>query len=313
MKTIGVNICCYNEEDNIELMYEAVTNEMKAFPQYNYEIVFADNNSVDKSQEILRNLCAKDVHVKAIFNQANYGADRSANNLLINSTADAWIGITCDFQDPPSMIPIFIREWEKGNSIVWGQKIKSKENKIKRACRSLYYDILDWFSDYKLLRHVIGFGLMDKSVRETLIKTLKQDPLIHSRYLVCELGYTIKLIPYEQAERKRGKSSYNVSKYFQFAITSLCNTSMKPLRIMTVLGMISAIISLLIAFVYFIYKITHWYTFDAGMAPLVIGLFFASAVQLFCIGLLGEYIGIILRRLTNTPVVVEKERINFDD
>ena len=313
MKKIGVNICCYNEEGNIELMYEAVSKEMQAFPQYEYEIVFSDNNSSDKSQEILKNLCEKDKHVKAIFNLSNYGADRSANNLLINSTADAWIGITCDFQDPPSMIPIFIREWEKGYKIVWGQKTKSKENIIKRFCRNIFYKIIDSFSEYKTLRHVIGFGLMDKSVRETLIKTIRQDPLLHSRYLVCELGYDVKLIPYEQGIRKRGKSSYNISKYFQFAITSLCNTSLKPLRIMTVLGMCTAALSLIVAAIYFVYKVTHWYTFDAGMAPLVIGLFFASAIQLFCIGLLGEYIGIILRRVTDKPVVVEKQRINCND
>lgn len=211
------------------------------------------------------------------------------------------------------MILEFIREWENGYKIVWGQKTKSKENGIKRACRNIYYGIIDSFSDYKMLRNVIGFGLVDRSALDVLLKTIKQDPLLHIRHLACELGYDIKFLSYEQQKRQRGKSSYSIGRYFQFAVISLCNTSLKPLRIMTATEMLTAMLSLFIAFVYFIYKITHWYTFDAGMAPLVIGLFFVSAVQLFCIGLLGEYVGIVLRRVTNKPIVVEKEILNFDD
>ena len=313
MKKISIGVCCFNEEDNIELMYKAIKNEMEALPQYDYEIIFEDNASTDNSQEILRKLCLDDRHLKAILNQANFGAERSYVNCMMNASGDAHICITCDFQDPPSMIPEFIKEWENGFKIVWGQKASSKENKIKWICRNIYYGIIDSFSDYKMLRNVIGFGLMDRSVVDIAIKTMKQDPLLHIRHLACELGYKIKLIPYEQQKRERGKSSYNIVRYFQFAVISLCNTSLKPLRIMTVIGVFTATLSLLVALVYFIYKITHWYSFNVGMAPLVIGMFFVSAVQLFCIGLLGEYVGIILRRVTNKPVVVEKERLNFDD
>ena len=313
MKKISIGVCCFNEEENIELMYEAITKEMKALPQYDYEIIFEDNDSTDSSQEILRRLCAKDRHLKAIFNQVNFGIDRSSTNCMMNVSGDAYIGITCDFQDPPTMIPQFIKEWENGYKIVWGQKTKSKENKLKRLCRNIYYGIIDSLSDYKMLRNVIGFGLMDRSVLDVVLRTIKQDPFLHIRHLACELGYDIKLIPYEQQKRERGKSSYNIARYFQFAVISLCNTSLKPLRIMTVVGMMTAILSILITFVYFVYKITHWYTFNAGMSPLVIGMFFVSAVQLFCIGLLGEYVGIILRRVTDKPVVVEKERINFNE
>lgn len=313
MKKISICVCCYNEEENIELMYQAITKEMKAIPRYDYEIIFEDNASTDRSQEILIGLCEKDKHLKAIFNQTNYGADRSSTNLLMSSTGDAHIGITCDFQDPPTMIPQFIEEWENGYKIVWGQKVKSKESCIKRICRNMYYGIIDSFSDYKMLRNVIGFGLIDREALDVMRKIIKQDPLLHVRHLACELGYDIKLIPYEQQKRQRGKSSYNIARYFQFAVISLCNTSLKPLRIMTVVGMLTALLSLVVAAVYFIYKLTHWYTFNAGMAPLVIGMFFVSAVQLFCVGLLGEYVGIVLRRVTNKPVVVEKMKINFNE
>ena len=313
MKKISVCVCCFNEEENIELMYEAITKEMKALPQYDYEIIFEDNNSADKSQEILTGLCAKDKHLKAIFNQVNYGVDRSNTNCMMSVTGDAYIGLTCDFQDPPSMIPQFIKEWENGYKIVWGQKTKSNESKVKRLCRNIYYGIIDKFSDYKMLRNVIGFGLIDREALDTMLKTIKQDPLLHVRHLACELGYDIKLIPYEQNKRQRGKSSYNIARYFQFAVISLCNTSLKPLRIMTVVGMLTAMLSLVIAAVYFLYKITHWNTFDAGMAPLIIGMFFVSAVQLVCTGILGEYVGIVLRRVTNKPIVLEKQRLNFDE
>ena len=313
MKKISVCVCCFNEEENIELMYQAITKEMQAFPNYDYEILFEDNDSSDKSQAILREICAKDSHVRAIFNAVNFGPDRSSVNCMSSATGDAILCITCDFQDPPEMIPEFIKYWEEGYSIVWGQKTSSKESKIKRACREIYYSVIDKFSDHKQLRDCIGFGIMDRSVLEVLLPTIKQDPLVHVRHLVTEYGFNMKLLPYEQQERLRGKSSYNISRYFDFAIISLCNTSTKPLRMMTVMGIVTAVGSLLVGLFYLIYKLTHWYTFEAGQAPLVIGMFFFAAAQLFCIGILGEYVSILLRKTTERPIVVEKERLNFDE
>lgn len=313
MKKITLGVPCYNEEENIELMYEALTEQMKALPEYDYEIIFADNDSKDSSQDILRGLAAKDKHVKVILNQTNFGPARSGINIYRNATGDAYIGIPCDFQEPPEMIPDFISEWEKGYNIVWGQKTQSKESKIKYACRKIFYGIINFMSDYPQLDQTTGFGLMDRSVVDTLLYTQLQDPDFAARNLVAMYGFKIKLLPYTQRAREHGVSSYNVSSYFDFAITSLVNTSIKPLHIMTVIGFLTSILSLLVAFVYFIIKITHWYSFDAGIAPIIIVVAFMSAIQLFCMGMLGEYIAILVRRVTKKPLVIEKEKLNFEE
>lgn len=312
MKKISFGICCYNEAQNVEQMYEAVTKEIKKIPEYDYDIVFSDNHSEDGTQEILRRIARKDKKVKVILNQINFGIEKSTVNCIRHLKGDAIICLTCDFQDPPEMIPEFIEKWKEGYDVVWGQKTQSDEGKIKYACRQIYYKIIDMCSDVKQIRQVIGFGLMDRSVVHIIMKQMEQDPYVHFRHLVPEYGFKVCLLPYRQRKREHGKSSYSLSHYFSFALVSLCNTSIKPLRMMTVLGMFVAIGSVLVAIFYLVYKLTHWYTFDAGMAPIVIGLFFVSAVQLFCIGILGEYVGIILRRVTNRTMVVEKELLNFD-
>ena len=278
MKKISICVCCYNEEENIELMYQALTEQMKKVPEYDYEILFEDNDSEDTSAEILRRIAASDKRVKVILNQTNFGPDRSTVNCMRHMTGDAYIGIPCDFQEPPEMIPEFIHEWEKGHDIVWGQKLRSKENPLKRLCRNVFYSIIDLFSEHKQFRHVIGFGITDKKVIDIILQTIVQDPEVNIRYAISEYGFDVKLIPYKQQKRLRGKSSYTFAKYYSFAITSLCNTSIKPLRLMTVFGMLVALLSVLVAFFYLIYKLTHWDTFDAGMAPLIIGMFFFGAV-----------------------------------
>lgn len=313
MKKISICVCCYNEEENIELMYQALTEQMKKVPEYDYEILFEDNDSEDTSAEILRRIAASDKRVKVILNQTNFGPDRSTVNCMRHMTGDAYIGIPCDFQEPPEMIPEFIHEWEKGHDIVWGQKLRSKENPLKRLCRNVFYSIIDLFSEHKQYRHVIGFGITDRKVIDIILQTIIQDPEVNIRYAISEYGFDVKLIPYKQQKRLRGKSSYTFAKYYSFAVTSLCNTSIKPLRLMTVFGMLVALLSVLVAFFYLIYKLTHWDTFDAGMAPLIIGMFFFGAVQVFSIGLLGEYVGVLIRKVTDKPVVVEKETINFED
>ena len=312
MKKISFGICCYNEAQNVERIYEAVTKEIKKFPEYDYDIVFSDNHSEDGTQDILRRIAKKDKKVKVILNQTNFGADRSNVNCIKHLTGDAVICLTCDFQDPPEMIPEFIEKWQEGYDVVWGQKVQSDEGKIKYLCRKIYYAVIDSFSDVKQLRQVIGFGLMDQSVVDIIMIQMEQDPYLHFRHLIPEYGFKVCLLPYYQQKRQHGKSSYGLSQYFSFALVSLCNTSMKPLRMMTVLGMLVALGSVIVALFYLFYKLTHWYTFDAGMAPIVIGLFFVSAVQLFCLGILGEYIGIILRRVSKRINVVEEELINFD-
>jgi glycosyltransferase involved in cell wall biosynthesis len=294
-------------------MYESITNEMAKIPEYDYEIIFADNDSKDSSQMILKDIASKDKKVKVIINQRNFGPQRSGVNIMRNASGDAYICIPCDFQEPPSMIPGFIEEWEKGYDIVWGQKSKSKENFIKFICRKIYYYIIKILSDTPQMEQVIGFGIMDKKVIDVLQLTQLQDPNYSTRHLVSEYGFNIKLVPYTQNKRERGRSSYNIISYFQFAINSLCNTTVKPLHIITLLGFSGGFISILIALVYFVYKIIYWNSFSLGIAPVVIGLFFVSSIQLFSIGMLGEYIAIIVRRITQKPLVIEKEKINFEN
>lgn len=313
MKKITVLIPVYNEEQNINLCYDAINAQLVALKGYDYEMIFEDNGSHDKSCDLLRELAARDKHVKVIYNQTNFGVERSTTNLYKRATGDAIIGIPCDLQEPPELIPEFVREWENGNDIVWGQKTSSRENPIKYLCRKIYYGIINSMADFPQFHQTTGFGLISRDVRDIIIQQKEQDTELSIRHIVGEYGFTVKLIPYEQQARKFGKSSYNLYRYYSFAMSSFCSTSIKPLRIMTATGFICAFGCVIVALVYLVYKLTHWYTFDAGMAPLVIGLFFCAAVQLLCMGIMGEYIAIILRRVTKKPTVIEKEVLNFDE
>lgn len=311
MKKVSVCIPCYNEEQNIAHIYEAISKIFSELEDYNYEIIFADNASNDNSEAILRELANRDKRVKVIFNTRNFGPMRSQKNCTYHASGEAIITLTCDFQDPPELIPEFLKEWEKGNKIVWGQKIESQESKFKYFLRNIYYKIINFFSEEDQLKQVTGFGLIDREVLEYL--KYMDEPLVPIRNLVSELGYNVTLIPYTQPKRKYGKSSYNVSRYLNFAIHSFIYTSKNPLRIVTVSGLIMAVICLLVGFVYMIYKFLHWNSFQVGIAPMLIGVFFLGAIQIFLLGILGEYIGIILEKVQKRPLVVEKEIINFEE
>ena len=312
-KKITIGCCCYNEEGNVENTYKAFADVMDSLPQYDFEVIFEDNCSTDRTKDLLREIAAKDKRVKVIFNKANFGVENSGTNLIMNISGDAYIGCPCDLQEPIEMLPEFLEYWEQGYEIVWGQKTSSKENPIKYACRSLYYDIIDFFSDYKQIHQTTGFGITDRTVVDAFLVTRKQDVSVNMRQWVAEYGFKVKLIPYTQRARVWGKSSYSLSSYYDFAISSLCTTSIKPLRLMTIFGMFTSLTCIVIAIIYLIYKLLHWYTFDAGMAPLLIGIFFIMGVQLFCLGILGEYIGILLKKVTDKPIVIESERLNFGD
>lgn len=310
MKKISICIVCYNEELNIEDCYSEVTKVMQKLDGYDYEIIFADNDSEDSSQDILRGIVKKDKHVKAIFNTRNFGPDRSGKNCMSSASGDAVIGIPCDLQEPPEMIPEFVKYWSEGWPIVWGQKVNSKENFLKFFFRKIYYKIIKKFSDAPKYEQVSGFGIMDKSVLNLLL-SCEEDAFFH--HLVPELGIKVKLIPYTQNERKKGKSSYNISRYFDFALLSLIKTSKKPLKISVTFGLFCSVISFICGVIYFIYKLLRWKSFSVGIAPILIAVFFIGSVQLFFIGIIGEYIGVILDRLTKRPLVVEKERLGFDE
>lgn len=310
MKHISVMTPCYNEEGNIRNIYNAVKEQFDKMPQYTYEHIFIDNYSTDNSRKILRELAAEDSNVKVILNARNFGPNRSGSYGMLQGTGDALICIVCDLQDPPEMIPTFLQKWEEGYKVVLGQKTKSKENPLMFQVRKLYYKIMEKLSETEHLTNVTGYGLFDKEVLD-MIKWM-DDPDPYIRGLVTQLGYKWCLVEYTQQERTSGKSSYNFNRYFDFAITGLTHVSKKPLRIVTLVGLIMSAISFVIAFIYLVFKLVHWYEFDMGTAPILIGVFLFGSVQLACLGVIGEYIGAILTKVTKRPMVVEEERINFD-
>ena len=299
----------YNEEKNINNLYLAVKEQFEDMPQYEYEHIFIDNYSTDKSREILKDLATKDKNVKVIFNARNFGPNRSGTYGMLQATGDALICIVCDLQDPPSMIPTFLKKWEEGYKVVMGQKTSSKESPIMYGIRKLYYKIINELAETEQLPNVTGYGLFDKEVLETIGWMDDPDPYI--RGLVTQLGYKYCTVEYTQAARTEGKSSYNFFKYFDFAITGITHVSKKPLRIVSFLGIVMAIVSFIIAIIYLVYKVLHWNEFSLGTAPILVGMFFLGSVQLVVVGVIGEYIGAILTRITKRPMVVEEERINF--
>ncbi|MBO7449084.1 MAG: glycosyltransferase family 2 protein [Clostridiales bacterium] len=312
MKKISILIPCYNEELNVEPMAQALT-EMFArdLPNYDYEIVFIDNDSRDLTRPKLRMLCENDKRIKAIFNAKNFGQFNSPYYGMLQTTGDCTISMVCDFQDPIELIPKYVKEWENGYKIVIGIKTSSKESKIMYLLRSMYYKLIKKFSDVEQIEHFTGSGLYDKS----FIKVLRdlKDPKPFLRGIVGELGFERKEIPYEQPQRRAGKTSNNFYRLYDAAMLSITSYTKIGLRIATIGGAIFSFCSLIVALVYFILKLCMWDSFPAGMAPVVIGMFVMGSVEMFFIGLLGEYILNINDRIMNRPLVVEAERLNFDE
>lgn len=305
MKKISVGICCYNEVLNIPLMHKAVTEQMQKLPAYDYEIIFEDNASTDGSQELLRELAKKDRHVKPILHLANFGVERSSYNCMRNATGDAFISIPCDFEEPPELIPDFISGWEEGHACVLGQKVTSDEGRFTYFLRGLYYRIIDFFSDRKQIPEITGFGLYDRSVVDVLLSIKAHDPYTYTRHLLVEYGFDLKLIPYRHGVRAHGTSSYSKRSYLSFAINSLCNSSTKPLRIITLLGLFA----LILALIGFVVALLLGATVTQ---LLVVGLLALGSLQVLCTGMLGEYLAVVLRKVTFKPPVIEKE-LDRDD
>ena len=311
MKKISVILPTYNEEDNvIPLSKEIVNIFNNELNNYDYEIIFTDNNSIDSTREKIISLCQENKNIKAIFNAKNFGQFRSPFNAMINANGDCVILMVSDFQDPPKIIVDFVREWESGYKIVIGIKNKSKENLIMRFIRSLYYKLMKYISDIEHIEHFTGTGLYDKSFVKTI--SVLDDPDPYIRGIVSELGYKIKKINYEKQNRKAGKSKNNFFTLYNIAMISITNYSKIVLRLSTMIGFLFSFLSFLSGLIYFVYKIIYWELFYIGIAPLIIGVFFIGSVQLFFIGLLGEYILNINTRIMKRPLVIEEKRINFD-
>lgn len=310
-KTISILIPCYNEQENVVPMSEALrTLFREELAAYNYEIVFIDNDSTDNTRPLLRTICAGDRHIKAIFNAKNFGQFNSPYYGLMQTTGDCVILLCCDFQDPPELIPEMIHNWEQGYKIVVMQKTQSEENSLMYFLRSCYYKSIRKISDVEQIEHFTGFGLYDRSFVEVM-RNLK-DPTPFLRGIVAELGYKIIIVPYTQAQRRAGKTHNNFYTLYDAAMLSFTAYTKIGLRLATFLGFGVAMLSVVIALVYLVAKLVFWDRFSAGSAPILIGMFFLGAVILIFLGLMGEYILSINQRLMNRPLVVEEERINFD-
>lgn len=314
MKKISVLIPCYNEVENVEPMSSAVAGVMeKALSNYDYEILFIDNCSVDGTRDKLEEICGKNKKVKAIFNVTNFGQFNSPFYGMCQTTGDCTISMCCDFQDPVELIPRFVEEWEKGHKIVSGIKTSSKENPIIYFLRSLYYKMIRNMSDTEMIEHFTGFGLYDR----TFIDILRQldDPIPFLRGIVAEYGHGFNRIDieYEQAKRRAGKTHNNLYSLYDAAMLSITSYTKVGLRLATILGFLSSGISLVVALIYLVLKLVNWHSFQAGNAPLLIGVYVIGSLQLFFIGLLGEYILNINTRVIHRPLVVEEKRINFDE
>jgi polyisoprenyl-phosphate glycosyltransferase len=308
-RLISVVTPCYNEEGNVEELYRQIKEVLAGLPQYDYEHLFIDNNSQDGTVDKLRRLAAQDQRVKVILNARNFGHIRSPYHAFLQARGDAVIVMVSDLQDPPSLIPEFLKKWEAGSKIVLGEKTESAENGLMFALRKFYYRLVSKLADVELLKNVTGFGLYDREVIEQFRALSDAYPYV--RGLISELGYTVARIPYEQPRRKSGLTKNNFYTLYDMAMLGFTSHSKVPLRLATMMGFAMSLLSFLTAIIYFIYKLIFWYSFPVGQAPIVIGLFLFSSVQLFFIGIVGEYIGAIHTQVLRRPLVVEKERINF--
>ncbi len=314
MKKISILIPCYNEVENVDLMAMAVTNVMEeTLPEYDFELLFIDNCSTDGTRDKLEKLCADDKRIKAIFNVTNFGQFNSPFYGMCQTTGECTISMCCDFQDPVELIPTFVHEWEKGHKIVSGIKSTSKENGFIYWLRSCYYKLIKNMSDVKMIEHFTGFGLYDK----TFISILREldDPVPFLRGIVAEYGsgFNRKEVFYEQARRRAGKTHNNFLSLYDAAMLSITSYTKVGLRLATLLGFLSAGISMAIALIYLIMKLVNWNSFQAGNAPMILGIYLLGSLQLFFIGLIGEYILNINTRVIHRPLVVEEKRLNFED
>lgn len=310
MKKISLLVPCYNERENIKRMAETLTDIMNQYEgKYEYEIIFRDNDSTDGSQSIYRELIKENSRIKAIINARNYGIDPAKDSFIGRNNGDAIIFIPADFQEPPELIPKFIKYWEMGYEAVCGVKDSSQEGKFKYGLRQIFYRIIDSLSDIPQYKNMSGIVLVSRRIYEMKNETGRDMPY---RFFLADIGCEVKQIHYEQKKRSYGKSSYNIWRYLSFAIDSMTRTSHVPLRLATVLGVIMSFASFVIGVMYLVLKLLYWNKFDAGIAPMLIGIFFLGSIQLLFIGIVGEYVGNVLQKVTPKNPVIVKELLNFE-
>lgn len=307
-KIISIITPCYNESENILELYSRITNVMINL-KYNYEIIFIDNASTDKSVDIIKDIILCDSRVKLIINARNFGHIRSPVYGILQSSGDASILIASDLQDPPEMIPQFIQKWEDGYKIALAVKPESEESSLMFLFRKIYYDLISKISEVSLVKNATGAGLFDRDVVDIMRSLSIPNP--YFRGLLCEIGFPIAQIPFKQPRRTRGLTKNNFYTLYDIGMLGIINHSKVPIRLMALSGFIIGLVSFLISIGFLIAKLIFWDTFQFGTAPIVIGIFFIGSVQLFSLGLIGEYIATIHTQVRNMPLVVERERINF--
>jgi glycosyltransferase involved in cell wall biosynthesis len=311
MAFISVVSGAFNEEDNVEELYQRIVRVFaEQLPQHTFEIIVADNASTDQTVAVLRRIAAQDKRLKIIVNNRNFGHIRSGYHAMLQTGGDAVIAMASDLQDPPEMIPQFVRKWEEGHKIVLAQKVNTEESLVFATVRRAYYAIVGRLSEIELVDNATGFGLYDRRVMEDIRRI--NDPYPYFRGLICDLGYDRALIPFTQPARKRGLTKNNFYTLWDIGMLGITNHSKVPLRLATFVGFGVGLLSFLVALVYLVFKLLFWSSFQLGTAPLVVGMFFIGAVQLVFVGLLGEYIGSIHTQVLRRPPVIERERINFD-
>jgi glycosyltransferase involved in cell wall biosynthesis len=311
VKFLSIVSGCYNEEENVLELYERVSRVFaEELPDYSFEMILIDNCSQDKTVEVLREICRKDKRVKVIVNNRNFGHIRSGYHALFQAKGDAIIAMASDLQDPPEMIPQFVAKWEAGYKIALAQKTTSEESPVFFFIRKVYYTLANRLSEVPLVKNVTGFGIYDRRVIDDIRQI--NDPYPYFRGLICDLGYEMALLPFKQPVRKRGFTKNNLYTLYDMAMLGITNHSKVPLRLATFSGFCMGALSFLVGLLYLVYKLLFWTQFQAGTAPVVIGLFFLGAIQLFFIGIIGEYVGSIQTQVLHRPLVIEKERINFD-
>lgn len=308
-KIISVVTPCFNEEGNVQNLFDSVKKVFQDNPEYLFEHIFIDNASTDSTANILKKMASEDKRIKVIINIKNFGHIRSPYYGILQAQGDAVVVMAADFQEPPEMISNFIKEWGNGFDIVIAIKNKSKENPLMFIVRKIFYWLSDKMSETEYIKNFTGFGLYDKKFID-ILRSLNE-PYPYFRGLVAKFGSNIKKIKFTQPKRKTGKTKNNFYTLYDIAMLAFVNHSKLPIRLASFIGFTGALVSFIVATIYFIYKIIYWGNFEVGIAPLIIGFFFVSSIQLLFIGIIGEYISSIYTQVKNQPLVIEKERINF--
>lgn len=310
-KLVSVVTPCFNESGNVEQLVERIRGQFAQLPNYDFEHIFIDNASTDDTVARIKALAAKDPRIKLIVNTRNFGVIRSSNHALLQARGDAVINMASDLQEPPELITEFVRQWEAGYKVVAGVKQGSRETPIMLVVRRLYYATVGRIADVKLIPNYTGFGLYDREVMER-IRSI-DDPYPYFRGLISELGFAHADVPYVQPARVRGVTKNNFYALYDLAMLGITSHSKVPIRLATMGGFALSALSFMVALGYLVYKLLFWQEFSLGIAPILIGFFFFASVQLFFIGILGEYISSIHTQVMKRPLVVERERVNFDD